>query len=273
MGKGELVGVGLSKAYPQPGGEPLPVLNNCEFRFEPGKLNVVMGSSGCGKSTLAYILAGYIKPDGGSVTIDGAPIVGAGPDRMLVFQETALWPWMNVEENVMFGPLSRGVARREASERAAELLDRFGLGGFKTKYPTQLSGGMMRRAELAQALINSPRVMILDEPFRGLDVMTRELMQEYYLELFEETHLSTVFITAELEEALFLADRIYVMSDAPSRIMATIEVDLPRPRDFSVRATRRYAELEQEVLDALYAGRPAEERTVPMDTATTADRV
>lgn len=258
MANGELVGVGLAKAYPQKGRGEVQVLEDCDFRFEPGKLNVVMGTSGCGKSTLAYILAGHIKPDRGSVTIDGAAIADAGSDRMLVFQETALWPWMSVEDNVMFGPLSRGVARSVAAERAADLLERFGLGGFKTKYPTQLSGGMMRRAELAQALINSPKVMILDEPFRGLDVMTRELMQEYYLKLFEETRLSTVFITAELEEALFLADRIHIMSDAPSRIMKTIEVDLPRPRDFSARATRRYAELEQEALDALYAGRPVD---------------
>jgi NitT/TauT family transport system ATP-binding protein len=255
---GELVGIGLSKAYPQQLGEPTRVLEDCTFRFEPGKLNVVMGTSGCGKSTLAYILAGHVKPDRGALSIDGAPISGAGSDRMLVFQETALWPWMSVQENVMFGPVARGVARREASARAVELLERFGLGEFKSKYPTQLSGGMMRRAELAQALINSPAVMILDEPFRGLDVMTRELMQEYYLNLFEETRLSTVFITAELEEALFLADRIHIMSDAPSRFIKTLDVDLPRPREFSVRATRRYAELEQEALEALYAGKSME---------------
>lgn len=255
---GELVGSGLYKAYKVKGQAPVEVLADCSFRFEAGKLNVVMGTSGCGKSTLAYILAGYQRPDRGTLTMDGVPVTAAGSDRLLVFQETALWPWMTVEENVLFGPVSRGSSRQAARPKAAELLDRFGLGDFKDKYPTQLSGGMMRRAELAQALVNNPKVMILDEPFRGLDVMTRELMQEYYLKLFEDTRLSTVFITAELEEALFLADRIYIMSDAPSRIVKIIDVDLPRPREISVTATRRYAELEQVALDALYAGRELE---------------
>ena len=160
---------------------------------------------------------------------------------------------MTVEDNVLFGPLAKGVARAEARVQADALLERFGLGEFKTKYPNQLSGGMMRRAELAQALINTPKVMILDEPFRGLDVMTRELMQEYYLTLFEETHLSTVFITSEVEEALFLADRLHIMSGTPSRITHVLDIDLPRPREYSVRATPLYAEFEQRVLEILSA--------------------
>jgi NitT/TauT family transport system ATP-binding protein len=252
--EGALVGTNLCKTYQVKDQPPVEVLKDCSFEFEPAMLNVVMGTSGCGKSTLAYLLAGYVRPDEGSLTIDGKPITGSGPDRLMVFQETALWPWMTVEENVIFGPLSRGGTRKQAIAASNELLQRFGLGDFKDKYPGQLSGGMMRRAELAQALVNSPKVMILDEPFRGLDVMTRELMQEYYLELFEDTSLSTVFITAELEEALFLADRIYVMSDAPGRIVKIINVDLPRPREIACTATRRYAELEQEALAALYAG-------------------
>lgn len=259
MTAGEITGTGIAKAYPQGAGQsPLQVLSHCSFRFEAARLNVVMGTSGCGKSTLAYILAGYVAPDAGSLSMDGEPITRAGSDRLLVFQETALWPWMSVEDNVVFGPVSRGVPKREAQAKAAKLLERFGLGGFKDKYPGQLSGGMMRRAEIAQALINSPKVMILDEPFRGLDVMTRELMQEYYTRLFEDTRLSTVFVTSELEEALFLADRIHVMSDAPGRIVKVIDVDLPRPRTFDVKATRRYAELEQEILQELYAGRQPE---------------
>ena len=251
--QGELIGKDIGKFYPQRGRSSVSALQDCSFRFEPGKLNVVMGTSGCGKSTLAYILAGYIRPDSGELTLDGNPVKGAGPDRLLVFQETALWPWMTVQDNVVFGPLARSaMSRRQAHAKAAELLEKFGLGEFKDKYPEQLSGGMKRRAELAQALINSPAVMILDEPFRGLDVMTRELMQEYYLKLFEETRLSTVFITSELEEAIFLADRIYIMSDAPGRIVQTIDVDLPRPRELAMLASKRYAELEQEALSYLY---------------------
>lgn len=252
--QGSLVGTNLSKSYAVKGRPPVEVLKDCSFEFEPAMLNVVMGTSGCGKSTLANMLAGYIRPDQGTLMIDGEPITDASSDRLVVFQETALWPWMTVEENVIFGPLSRGGSRSEAVAASNDLLRRFGLAEFKDKYPGQLSGGMMRRAELAQVLVNSPKVMILDEPFRGLDVMTRELMQEYYLKLFEDTRLSTVFITAELEEALFLADRIYLMSDAPGRIVKIIDVDLPRPREISCTATKRYAELEQEALAALYAG-------------------
>ena len=250
---GELVGHGVGKSFQQKGATLNRVIANCSFRFESGLLHVVMGRSGCGKSTLAHMLAGYIAPDAGSLTIDGQPITGAGADRLVVFQETALWPWMTVENNVLFGPLSKGVPRAEAYKQAYALLDRFGLGDFKSKYPSQLSGGMMRRAEIAQALINTPEVMILDEPFRGLDVMTRELMQEYYLALFEEMRLSTVFITSEVEEALFLADRLHIMSGSPSRITQVLDIDLPRPRQFSVRASTRYAELEQRVLEILSA--------------------
>jgi len=150
-------------------------------------LNAAMGRSGCGKSTLAYILSGYVEPEGSTLTLDGGSVKGVDSGRMMVFQETLLWPWMTVEKNVTFGARAKGIDKKEAADKAAELLDRFGLGDFCEKYPGQLSGGMMRRAELAQAPMNSPKVMILDDPFRGLDVMTRELMQENYLQLFEDT--------------------------------------------------------------------------------------
>jgi NitT/TauT family transport system ATP-binding protein len=250
---GELVGHGVGKSFQQNDAKLNSIIADCSFRFESRLLHVVMGPSGCGKSTLAHMLAGYIAPDAGSLTIDGQPITGAGTDRLIVFQETALWPWMTVEDNVLFGPLSKGVPPGEARKQAYVLLNRFGLGDFKTKYPSQLSGGMMRRAEIAQALINTPKVMILDEPFRGLDVMTRALMQEYYLALFDEMHLSTVFITSEVEEALFLADRLHIMSGSPSRITHVLDIDLPRPRQYSVRASTHYAELEQRVLEILSA--------------------
>ncbi|MGI9303514.1 MAG: ABC transporter ATP-binding protein [Gammaproteobacteria bacterium] len=244
---------GLAKAYANPEGESIEVVKDCSIEFEPGRLNVVMGTSGCGKSTLAYLLAGYVKPDAGQLEMDGKAISGPGSDRIMVFQETALWPWMTVTNNVIFGPLvRRAIPKSEAKRHAFELLERFGLKDFRDKFPGQLSGGMKRRAEIAQALINSPDVMILDEPFRGLDVMTRELLQEYYLRLFEDTGLSTVFITSELEEALFLADRIFIMSNPPSKISRIVEVDLPRPRSFEVTTTSRYLELKQEAMSYLY---------------------
>lgn len=260
--KGELVATKLRKWYHRKGHAPVHVLEECSFRVEPGKLTVVMGTSGCGKSTLAYLLCGFLSPDGGEIRLDGELVKGVSPDRMMVFQETALWPWMTVLENVVFGPLSRSkMSAEEARKRAMELLVKFGLGEFKDKYPGQLSGGMKRRAELAQALINSPKVMILDEPFRGLDVMTRELMQEYYIKLFEETKLTTLFITSELEEAIFLADRILIMGGSPSHIVEELEVDLPHPRTFDVLASERYLEIKKEALEALY-GENAEQVAV-----------
>ncbi len=255
LSKGHIRLDGLTKGFPGPDGRTENVLENCSVEFEPGRLNVVMGQSGCGKSTLAYLLAGYISADAGHLTLDGQPVTGPGSDRIMVFQETALWPWMTVTDNVIFGPLvRRTLSRQEARIRAEALLERFGLIDFKDKYPGQLSGGMKRRAEIAQALINSPDIMILDEPFRGLDVMTRELLQEYYLRLFEETRLSTLFITSELEEALFLADRIYVMSDPPDNISRVIEIDLPRPRTIDVTTTKQYLKLKEEAMAQLYAG-------------------
>ncbi len=241
---------GIAKRFDEKGRPP--VLEGCSFEIEPGKLTVLMGPSGCGKSTLAYLLAGFITPDAGTLTIDGVPIRDAGRDRMLVFQETALWPWMTVIDNVMFGPLAQaGMSRAEARREATRLLIKFGLGDFLERYPSQLSGGMKRRAEIAQALINQPKVMILDEPFRGLDVMTRELMQEHYLKLFEETHLTTLFITSELEEAIFLADRLLFMSTAPGRIVRTMAIDLPHPRTFHALTSERYLEIKREAFAVL----------------------
>lgn len=245
---------GLGKSYRRKGAAPVHVIDDCDIEVEPGKLTVVMGVSGCGKSTLAYLLAGYLKPDDGSISMDDTPVTAPGPDRLLVFQETALWPWMTVLDNVVFGPLARKEMDRDRAQREADdLLRRFGLGDFRDKYPGQLSGGMKRRAEIAQALMNRPEVMILDEPFRGLDEMTRELMQEYYLKLFEESGLTTLFITAEVEEAIFLADRILVMGDQPARIVATIEVDLPHPRTFEMLDSEQYLALKRRVMDELYS--------------------
>lgn len=257
---------GLVKVFKSAHGPPLRLLDGCSLHAEPGKLTVLIGPSGCGKSTLAYILAGYLEPDEGQVTLEGKQVSGSGPDRLMVFQETALWPWMTVRKNVTFGPVVRGdLSRDEAGRRADELLERFGLGAFKEKYPHQLSGGMKRRAEIAQALINNPKTMILDEPFRGLDVMTRELMQEYYLSVFEDTRVTTLFITSEIEEAIFLADRILIMADEGGAIVETIDVDLPRPRSFDMMASERYQEIKAAAIETLYQG---EDEDIELELAT-----
>jgi sulfonate transport system ATP-binding protein len=205
------------------------VIRDCSFTIERGKLTVMIGPSGCGKSTLIRLLAGFERPTEGTIAIDGKPVSGPGVDRLVLFQETALFPWMTTYGNVMFGPRARGEAKA-ARKRTQFLLEKVGISAFRDKYPPQLSGGMQRRAELARALVNDPRVMILDEPFRGLDAMTKKLMQEYYAKLYEETRRTTFFVTTDIDEAIYLADRLLVMTNAPARVRTVLEVNLPRPR-------------------------------------------
>src|SRR5437764_12892844 len=206
------------------------VVRECSFTVEPGKLTVMIGPSGCGKSTIIRLLAGFERPTAGSMTIDGKPIAAPGLDRLVLFQETALFPWMTTFGNIMFGPRARAESGSEPRRMAEFLLDKVGLAAFRRRYPTQLSGGMQRRAELARAMINEPKIMILDEPFRGLDAMTKTLMQEYYGKLYNETRRTTFFVTTDIDEAIFLADRILVMTNVPGRVRAVLDVDLPRPR-------------------------------------------
>jgi NitT/TauT family transport system ATP-binding protein len=221
---------GVTKVY---GDGPLAklVVEDCSFVLEPGEVSVMVGPSGCGKSSIAFLIAGYERPTEGKILLDGKAIGGPSWDRLVVFQESALLPWMTTYENIMFGPKARGFNKKEMGQRAESLLERVGLRDFRDKYPVQLSGGMQRRAELARALINDPKIMILDEPFRGLDHMTRGLMQEYYSSLFEENPRTTLFITTDIDEAIFLADRLLIMGCIPTNVHETIEVDLPRPRD------------------------------------------
>lgn len=223
---------GVSKSY---GAGPLakPVIDDCSFDIPSGKLTVMIGPSGCGKSTLIRLLAGFEAPDRGRITLDGRPVSGPDRTRLVVFQESALFPWMTTRENVLYGPGARGLPRAESARRADELLEKVGLKAFASKFPAQLSGGMQRRAELARALINDPEVMILDEPFRGLDAMSRELMWSYYAQLFEESPRTHFFVTTDIDEALFLADRLVIMTHGPTRVREVIEVDLPRPRQLA----------------------------------------
>jgi sulfonate transport system ATP-binding protein len=192
------------------------VVERCSLRLAPGEVTAMVGPSGCGKSTIAFLLAGYDEPDEGHVVFDGIPVRGPSPDRLVVFQESALMPWLTTFENVMFGP--RAQRRRGIEARAEELLERVGLTEFRDRYPSELSGGMQRRAELARALINEPAVLILDEPFRGLDAMTRSLMQEYVAELLAEQPRTTLLITTDIDEAIRLGDRVLVMTNRPTRV-------------------------------------------------------
>ena len=243
---------GVTKGYGE-SDERQVCLNDCSFSIARGELSTIIGPSGCGKTTLINLIAGYESPDSGLITLEGARVREPGSDRLVVFQETTLFPWMTVYGNVVFGCKVKGLAPRETEERAKQILSKVGLYQFSDKYPSQLSGGMQRRAELARALINDPKLMILDEPFRGLDAMTKELMQEFYLNLFEETGLTTLFVTHELEEAIFMADTLVLLTHKPGRVKEILDIDLPRPRHFSMMASKKYFDLHSYAMELLVA--------------------
>jgi NitT/TauT family transport system ATP-binding protein len=252
-GSGEIAVEDVSCAIIDRQGRKVPLVDGCSFLAERGRFTVLVGPSGCGKTTLMNMIAGYTRPDAGSIKLDGFDVDGPAWDRLMVFQESALFPWMTTLENVVYGPMVRGIKPLpEIRHEAGALLEKFGLGEFKDRYPNALSGGMQRRGELARALINDPRVLLMDEPFRGLDAMTRQLMQEYLVQLFEETRTTTIFVTSEIDEAIFLADRLVILSSAPARAARVMEVDLPRPRSFEMLASPAYAALKEAALELLY---------------------
>ena len=244
----EIVASNVCKSY---GAGPFAkeVVKDCSFTIESNKLTVMIGPSGCGKSTLIQLIAGFESPDTGNITMNGEPING----RLVLFQESALFPWMTTYNNIMYGPRARGEDTKEAAELAEFLLTKVGLEAFRDKYPQQLSGGMQRRAELARAMINKPEVMILDEPFRGLDNMSKELMWEYYAALYEEDRNTNFFVTTDIDEAIFLADRLLIMTNLPTSTRAVIDIDIPRPRKIDDLVNNARAnEIKKEVMTLLH---------------------
>jgi NitT/TauT family transport system ATP-binding protein len=227
---------GVYKVY-----NSLVALADCSFDILRGKFTCLVGPSGAGKSVLVSLLAGHESPDGGKVLMDGKPVSRPGPDRIVVFQETALLPWKTLLQNTIFGPvIQHRLSTEEATRKARILIDKSGLTGFEKKYPYQLSGGMQRRAELIRALINEPRIMLMDEPLRGLDAMTRQIMQEYVIKMYEETGMTILFITSEIDEAIYLGDTVYFLSLRPGRIKHKMNIDLPRPRTYHVLTSDKF---------------------------------
>jgi NitT/TauT family transport system ATP-binding protein len=252
MGRGRIVLHRVTK-YFGVGASEKAVVEDCSFTIEPGKLNVIIGPSGCGKSTLLNLMAGFDEADAGTITFDGVRINGPSSDRLVVFQENALFDWMNAYENIVFGPRARGYKSETMKAKARSILDRVGLGAFRDKYPPQLSGGMQRRIELARAIINDPAVMLLDEPFRGLDAMTKGLMQEYFLQLYAENPRTAVFVTTDIDEAILLADRLIILSNGPASLRRCMEIDLPKPRTAAVLYEEdRANDIKREALAILY---------------------
>ena len=228
------------------------ILEDFDLKVMSGELLVLVGPSGCGKSTFVNLIAGFDKVDTGSIIMDGKEINKPGNDRMVVFQETALIPWQTTIDNITFGPLIRGEDKSTIKKDAETLLEKVGLIEFKDKYPIQLSGGMQRRAELARAMINRPEVMIMDEPFRGLDAMSRELMQDFFVKLFEENRKTNIFVTSEIDEAIFLADRLVVLTNKPTKVRKIINIDLPRPRSFEMLRSEEAYNYKREAMELLH---------------------
>jgi NitT/TauT family transport system ATP-binding protein len=207
----------------------------------------ILGPSGCGKSTLLNMVAGFERPTSGEVRSGGEAVSAPSPRRAVVFQEPALFPWLSVFENVVFGPKTQGQPAADYRGRAAQIIEQVGLRGFESHYPAELSGGMRQRVGIARVLIMAPQVLLMDEPFGSLDAQTRSLMQELLLEVWERHHQTVLFITHDIEEALLLADRVCVMTARPGRVKKTIQVDIPRPRSIEVTTSPEFNRLRREV--------------------------
>jgi ABC-type nitrate/sulfonate/bicarbonate transport system ATPase subunit len=240
----------LFKSFPVQG-KPLMVLQDINLQLFPREFVCLVGASGCGKSTLLNIAAGLATPSAGQVLVDGEAVAGPGADRGMVFQGYTLYPWLSVAENVAFGLKLRKLPRAQQRERVSYYLDVVGLTQFANALPKQLSGGMKQRVAIARALANEPEVLLMDEPFGALDAQTKEQMQQFMLELWERTHVTIMMITHDVEEAIFLSQRVYVMSVRPGKIKAEIKIDLPEHRDLDIKLSPEFVDIKRQVLHEL----------------------
>ena len=235
------------------GGAPTLALQPTDLEVAHNDFITVLGPSGCGKSTLLRIVAGLDTPSTGGVLLDGQPVVGPGADRGMVFQSYTLFPWLTVRENICFGLREKGMPAGEQAEIAARFIAEVGLSGFEGHYPKQLSGGMQQRVALARALANDPKILLLDEPFGALDNQTRALMQELLLSIWELHKKTVLFVTHDIDEAIFMANRCVVFSARPGRIKNELAIDLPYPRHYTVKTTQRFSELKAVVTEDIRA--------------------
>lgn len=260
MSGGHLVLDHVGKVYGGSAGE-VAAVEDCSLEITPGELHVILGPSGCGKSSLLSAVAGFTAITSGTILLDGTPLCGPdrptaqpGADRVVVFQDSTLFPWRTVTENIAYGPEAQGRrGRREARRLAAEQLARAGLDDIAQRYPGELSTGMQRRVEILRALCNEPAVLLLDEPFRGMDALSRAAMHEALLETYDRSGVTVLFITHDVEEAVFLGTHVSVMTTRPGRIKTTIEVDLPRPRSLDIVTEPEFRRLVGEVSEAVRA--------------------
>ena len=245
---------GVSRSFPaQHGGAPTVALQSTDLNVAENDFITILGPSGCGKSTLLRIVAGLDRQSAGEVSLEGRAISGPGADRGMVFQSYTLFPWLSVRENVCFGLHERGIARARQIEIADAYLAKVGLRGFENHFPKQLSGGMQQRTAIARALANNPRMLLMDEPFGALDHQTRELMQELLLGIWEAERKTVLFVTHDIEEAIFLATRVLVMTARPGRIKADAPISLPYPRHYTIKTSPEFSALKARLTEEIRA--------------------
>ena len=242
----------VSRTFPARAGHaPTKALEPTTLDVGDNDFVTILGPSGCGKSTLLRIVAGLDRPTSGRVLLDGREGTGPGADRGMVFQSYTLLPWLTVRENIAFGLRERGMAQAARHEIADRFIQQVGLSGFENHWPKQLSGGMQQRPAIARALSNDPKILLLDEPFGALDNQTRALMQEMLLGIWERDQKTVLFVTHDIEEAIFLGSRVIVMSARPGRIKADIAVELPHPRSYKVKTTAEFTGLKERLVEEI----------------------
>ena len=249
----------VTKIY-DPEGVNVMAVDDCSLEISAGEVCMIVGPSGCGKTTLLNAIAGFHSVTNGEIFLDGEmlcgpekPLAEQGADRMVVFQHGALFPWKTLAENVAYGPMVQNtMTKTEALDKAGGMLAEAGLGDMAAKYPGEVSSGMARRAEIVRALINDPKVLLLDEPYRAMDALTKSIMHESLLEVYDRTKVTIFFITHDLEEAIFLGDRVVVMTTRPAKTKKIVDVDIKRPRDYTTLSSNRFRELVEETKDAVH---------------------
>ncbi len=244
---------GVSKRFLRPKGEPFTAITDVTFTIEPGHFCAIVGPTGCGKSTTLGLVSGLERPSAGSVKVNGQEVNGITNGVSFMFQADALFPWKSVLGNVMTGPTLNGMKKKDAIALSRDWLRRVGLSGFEDRYPHQLSGGMRKRVAMAAALINEPKILLMDEPFGALDVQTKAIMQTELLGLWEQLRPSVLFITHDLDEAVALSDRVLIMTSSPGSIKHGFDIDLPRPRGDvqTIRHEQRFLELQDRIWASL----------------------